>query len=501
MAAAFDRVANGIAPPAYPGLPTSAHIRTIPPSLLKAVGWVESGWRQFAPRGIPLLSPDFGYGIMQVTSGMDGAFGRLHGTIDEASQSSIASDYQFNIAYGARILAQKWASTPRIGSGDPTVLENWYFALWAYNGWGWVNNPNNPRFSRLGTPAMDPTTYPYQERVLYLVAHPPRDHTGNPLWKAVPVSLPTRASIGTHPHAYVPALEHRQPVPAASAVYQPAPLRRSVPGQSQPVSVTVVNTGTSPWLSSGGSAVSLTYHLFGTSGNPWQPLSPFTSGVLAFGQSPIVIPHDVLPGAAVKLRVPVQAPQKSGTYRVVWDVEQGATTWFSQEGIPPRVETLHVGNVPPPPAATPTPSLTPVAAESMHFIRDTSFPDGTAVGSHNVFEKGWLVFNSGVMAWQSGYKLVLTSGRSFGASTIAVPATRPCQTVDVFASLRAPTASGQYSGVWRMRDPLGHNFGDRLTVRIAVAGPHTRPTPTPVSTPFPTPPAHPRPTATATPTG
>jgi len=185
--------------------------------LLKAIGWVESGWQQFTPGGLPLLSPDFGYGIMQVTSGMDGAFGRLHGSIDENSQSAIASDYQFNIAYGARILAQKWASMPRIGTGDPEILEDWYFALWAYNGWGWVNNPNNPRFARIGTPASDPASYPYQERVLYLVSHPPRDRVGNPLWKAIPVSLPGRAKVGATPHSYAPQHIHREPPPAAWA--------------------------------------------------------------------------------------------------------------------------------------------------------------------------------------------------------------------------------------------------------------------------------------------
>jgi len=47
--------------------------------LLKAVGWVESGWRQFDNAGRPLVAPDFGYGIMQITSGMPGAFGNVTG--------------------------------------------------------------------------------------------------------------------------------------------------------------------------------------------------------------------------------------------------------------------------------------------------------------------------------------------------------------------------------------------------------------------------------------
>lgn len=51
-------------------------------------------------------------------------------------------DYDFNISEGARILNQKWRTVPKIGDGDRNTLENWYFAVWAYNGWSTKNNPN-----------------------------------------------------------------------------------------------------------------------------------------------------------------------------------------------------------------------------------------------------------------------------------------------------------------------------------------------------------------------
>jgi hypothetical protein len=153
VGAAFDLTGIGILPPGYPPLPPESGVHTIPAVLLKAIGWVESGWHQFTPQGTPLVSFDFGYGIMQVTSGMAGAFGNVDGDLDPGVQSAIASSYRYNIDFGAGILATKWSTTPRIGDGNPSVLENWYYALWAYNGWGWVNNPNNPRFTRIGTPA------------------------------------------------------------------------------------------------------------------------------------------------------------------------------------------------------------------------------------------------------------------------------------------------------------------------------------------------------------
>ena len=56
--------------------------------------------------------------------------------------NKLKTDYDFNISEGARILNQKWRTVPKIGDGDRNKLENWYFAVWAYNGWSTKNNPN-----------------------------------------------------------------------------------------------------------------------------------------------------------------------------------------------------------------------------------------------------------------------------------------------------------------------------------------------------------------------
>jgi hypothetical protein len=434
---------------------------------------------------------------MQITSGMPGAFGRVTGDLPASTESRIASEYRFNIAYGRHILEQKWGSTPRIGNGDPTVLENWYFAIWAYNGWGWVNNPNNPRFLRSGTAATDPVTYPYQERVLYLVAHPPRDRQGNPLWPAIPVTLPSRRTIGTSPHSFRPRQQHREPAPAVAAVYQPAPLSPMSPSASQTVRVHLVNSGTQPWIASGPNAVQLTYHLLTRAGDPWTSLSPFSPGVLAFGQHPVPIPHDVLPGGSITVTLPVQAPASPGTYRVVWDLEQGPSSWLSQAGVLPNSEFLQVAAArptPTPPTATPVPA--PV--EGLRYLRDTSVPDGTAVAARQVMVKGWLVFNPGQAAWDQTWVLRHVSGKSMGAAQIQVPSTQPCHSATIVAALSAPAKPGRYKSVWRLVDPGGTLIGDPLTVVISVRG--GSPPPTPTASPSPSP-APPRASPTPTPAG
>src|SRR5207253_630454 len=60
-------------------------------------------------------------------------------------------------------------------------------------------NPNNPMFSREGTPASHPSAFPYQERVFYWLAHPPTGADGQTLWPPIPVTLPDSKLIGINP--------------------------------------------------------------------------------------------------------------------------------------------------------------------------------------------------------------------------------------------------------------------------------------------------------------
>nr|WP_166640448.1 hypothetical protein [Amycolatopsis sp. SID8362] len=142
---------------------------------------------------------DCGYGIMQVTDGM-----RLAGkekpneiALPYDQQRAIALDFTANIARGLQILQDKWNETRRAGlrinNGTADGLENWFFAVWAYNsgfhanpgdgqpwGLGWLNNPVNPRYPGDRAPFMEqsyndashPQDWPYPEKVLGFAGHP-----------------------------------------------------------------------------------------------------------------------------------------------------------------------------------------------------------------------------------------------------------------------------------------------------------------------------------------
>ncbi|MEW2373374.1 hypothetical protein AB0940_28975 [Streptomyces sp. NPDC006656] len=157
--------------------------------------------QQTDPWAINWAEADCGYGITQVTDGM-----RKHGkekpgerALTTLQQEAVALDYTANIAAGVNILADKWNQTHDDGlianNGDPKWVENWFFALWAYNagyypkaqaaqnggqwGVGFTNNPANPLWKANRTPFLEnasgkddyshaahPQDWPYQEKVM-----------------------------------------------------------------------------------------------------------------------------------------------------------------------------------------------------------------------------------------------------------------------------------------------------------------------------------------------
>lgn len=156
----------------------------IPSILLKAIAYQESTWRQFDSQGNPVLSRTVhpAIGIMQIATYNDS---------DYETIQKLKTDIDFNIRRGADLLNEKWSFVPKIGDGDRNKLENWYFALWAYNIWSGKNNPNEASSQTTSgsssTTQGNTVTLPsntsgsvsgsslpvYQDRLLSVVANPP----------------------------------------------------------------------------------------------------------------------------------------------------------------------------------------------------------------------------------------------------------------------------------------------------------------------------------------
>ncbi|MGM7702976.1 cell wall-binding repeat-containing protein [Pseudalkalibacillus sp. Hm43] len=104
----------------------------IPPEIVKAVAYAESAWDQFK-NGQPHITSDGGIGIMQVTDK------------SQFNEEKLKSDIEYNIDAGLQILLEKWNMSgkriPNINDQTKDKLENWYFAVMAYNGLVPANSP------------------------------------------------------------------------------------------------------------------------------------------------------------------------------------------------------------------------------------------------------------------------------------------------------------------------------------------------------------------------
>ena len=133
---------------------TASTALAIPPSIYKSIAWIEANWTNassevpFGGVGPVIRSFDCGYGVGQVTTGMSNSTGTA-----SAKQAAIGTHFLFNVAEGVRILADKWNSAPRFrpiaGQGDPAIVEDWYYAIWSYNGFAFSNHPLNPNLNPL----------------------------------------------------------------------------------------------------------------------------------------------------------------------------------------------------------------------------------------------------------------------------------------------------------------------------------------------------------------
>ncbi|MFN8616095.1 MAG: SH3 domain-containing protein [Dehalococcoidia bacterium] len=170
----------------------------IPPTVYKSIAWIESGWSQAAAQvpyggsGPTITAIDCGYGLGQITTGMGhlSAPPALDVRVASARQAIIGTHPLFNIAEGVRILADKWNGAPNFrpiaGQGDPAALEDWYYAIWSYNGFAFVNHPLNPNLDPLRGSVWncsDPNApgygfyqwgdYTYPEKVYGCMRYPP----------------------------------------------------------------------------------------------------------------------------------------------------------------------------------------------------------------------------------------------------------------------------------------------------------------------------------------
>jgi len=107
---------------------------------------------------------------------------------------------------------------------------------------------------------------------------------------------------------------------------------------------------------------------------------------------------------------------------------------------------------------------------SSKFVSET-IGDGTTYEAGATFTKTWTLRNAGSCDWTTDYEFVFEEGdRMGGASTVEVPSVvNPGDKITFSVDLTAPTTSGDYTGIWRMKAADGEKMG-KYWVKITVPG-------------------------------
>jgi hypothetical protein len=134
-----------------------------------------------------------------------------------------------------------------------------------------------------------------------------------------------------------------------------------------------------------------------------------------------------------------------------------------------------ITTVAPPTVVPPTSVVIPTSTsicDIAKFVDDVTILDGTVMTPGQTFTKTWRFKNNGTCSWTPSYAIVFSSGDSMNgpASQALSGNVNPGQTVDISLNLTAPTAPGDYTGNWKLRNAAGVLF-TTFYVQIKVTAP------------------------------
>ena len=205
------------------------------------------------------------------------------------------------------------------------------------------------------------------------------------------------------------------------------------PGQMVGVPITLTNTGSLTWPKGGANPVYVTYHWYNAS---WQPVEWGIGLRSSFA-------NDVSSGQTVSITASLKAPSTAGTYNLFWDVVQEGVAWFSAQSAP----LITVSNI-------------TVAASQQRDVQWVSHSTPTSIKPGQMVGVPITLTNTGSLTWpKNGANPVYVTYHWYNASWQPVEwgiGLRSSfandvpggQTVNITASLKAPSAAGTYNLFW-----------------------------------------------------
>ncbi len=133
-------------------------------------------------------------------------------------------------------------------------------------------------------------------------------------------------------------------------------------------------------------------------------------------------------------------------------------------------KTSTLATLPTFPAATVPAGATqpPVSSPDKMLYVSQAIADGTTFSPNDGFTMKWVIKNIGTTTWDSTYLVRLYAGERFNGNDGQLDQTvKPNGQATISIDMRAPGTQGEYTSVWVITAPDGHNFGSfTLTIKV-----------------------------------
>jgi hypothetical protein len=109
----------------------------------------------------------------------------------------------------------------------------------------------------------------------------------------------------------------------------------------------------------------------------------------------------------------------------------------------------------------------PTSGDKMLYVSQ-AVADGTTFGALEGFTQKWVIKNVGTTTWDNTYLVRLYAGPNLGGNDGPLAQTvKPNGQITISMDMRAPDKQGEYTSVWVLTAPDGHNFGSfTLTIKV-----------------------------------
>lgn len=96
--------------------------------------------------------------------------------------------------------------------------------------------------------------------------------------------------------------------------------------------------------------------------------------------------------------------------------------------------------------------------DDSQFEGDITYPDGTLVPPNSSFTKVWRLRNTGTVVWANRLLARVNEDPCQAPKMVAIPQTKPGDTVDIAVPVRTPGKAGRCKIYWKMADEQGRTL-------------------------------------------